>query len=156
MDSDRLYVSCNVLDNCLSSLKHETMYYPSRLKQLIASEDSTVDDNVLAELAEYYKTLYTTLISHAANVLNTAGTLAAPNVSINLLLAILRKKNKGKKPKIVERETADNYIDVDIILDSLYAISPVGLFSSLTPDVDFLVCCQIMRDLGEYTVCVSD
>lgn len=151
MDSDRLYVSCNVLDNCLSSLKHETMYYPSRLKQLIASEDSTVDDNVLAELAEYYKTLYTTLISHAANVLNTAGTLAAPNVSINLLLAILRKKNKGKKPKIVERETADNYIDVDIILDSLYAISPVGLFSSLTPDVDFLVCCQIMRDLGEYT-----
>ena len=108
MDSDRLYVSCNVLDNCLSSLKHETMYYPSRLKQLIASEDLTVDDNVLAELAEYYKTLYTTLISHAANVLNTAGTLAAPNVSINLLLAILRKKNKGIKPKIVERETVDN------------------------------------------------
>lgn len=33
MDNDKLYISNSVLDNCLSSLKHETMYYPSRIRQ---------------------------------------------------------------------------------------------------------------------------
>lgn len=34
-EKDNIYVSNNVLDNCLSTLKHETMYYPSRIMQLV-------------------------------------------------------------------------------------------------------------------------
>ena len=151
LDCDRVYISCNVLDNCLSSLKHETMYYPSRIKQLIATNPSFVGDDIVVELAEYYKTLYTTLISNAVKILNDSGSLATPNTSIDLLYSILCKKNKGIKPKIFERKVLAKYIDIDIVLESVIGILPTDLFSSNTQDVDFLVCCQIMRDMGEAT-----
>lgn len=35
MECDRLYVSNSIIDNTLSALKHETMYYPSRINQLV-------------------------------------------------------------------------------------------------------------------------
>ncbi len=40
-ENEKFHISNSVLDNCLSTLKHETMYYPSRISQLI---DSTPDD----------------------------------------------------------------------------------------------------------------
>lgn len=40
-ENDKLHIANSVLDNCLSTLKHETMYYPSRIRQLI---DTTPDD----------------------------------------------------------------------------------------------------------------
>ena len=30
-ENDRLYVSNNILENCLSTIKHETMYYPATI-----------------------------------------------------------------------------------------------------------------------------
>ena len=41
-ENGRLHVSCSVLDNCLSTLKHETMYYPSRIRQLVENDPSDV------------------------------------------------------------------------------------------------------------------
>lgn len=54
-----MHISNSVLDNCLSTLKHETMYYPSRIKQLLEGRDG----NLLAinETLSYYKELYTIL-----------------------------------------------------------------------------------------------
>lgn len=34
-ENQKYYISNNVLDNCLSTLKHETMYYPNRISQLL-------------------------------------------------------------------------------------------------------------------------
>ena len=31
-ENERLHISNSILDNCLSTLKHETMYYPSRIR----------------------------------------------------------------------------------------------------------------------------
>ena len=55
-ENDKLHISNSVLDNCLSTLKHETMYYPSRIRQLIDSQPDDVDS--LKELVDYYKSLY--------------------------------------------------------------------------------------------------
>src|SRR3712207_7506904 len=38
----RLYVSNNVLDNCLSTLKHETMYYPDRKSTRLNSSHANI------------------------------------------------------------------------------------------------------------------
>ena len=38
-ENERLYISNSILDNCLSTLKHETMYYPSRIRQLVDEAD---------------------------------------------------------------------------------------------------------------------
>ena len=61
-----------VLDNCLSAIKHETMYYPARLRQMLSVSDiiderSKVDE--LHELVSYYKEVFTLLSSCAARQL---------------------------------------------------------------------------------------
>ena len=58
-----LHVQNMVLDNCLSTIKHETIYYPNKIKQLIGKlrsgilseteEKETV--SAISELIEYYK-----------------------------------------------------------------------------------------------------
>ena len=61
-----LHVQNMVLDNCLSTVKHETIYYPNRIKQLIGKlrsgklseteEWETVA--AISELIEYYKGVF--------------------------------------------------------------------------------------------------
>lgn len=69
-EASRLYVQNQVLDNCLSTIKHETMFYPSRIRQLVEpltvvqapakrNEQSLVAD--MYELAAYYKRIYSLL-----------------------------------------------------------------------------------------------
>lgn len=67
-ERDRLYVSNNVIDNTLSALKHETMYYPSRIAQdnnvlLLQGETQDVSVEELRETIGYYRSLYSMLCS---------------------------------------------------------------------------------------------
>lgn len=68
----RLYVQNTVLDNCLSTIKHETMFYPTRISQILdnlLSPDNTADEHrLIAELAElvtYYREVYVLLATYA-------------------------------------------------------------------------------------------
>lgn len=156
MDIDRLYVSNNVLDNCLSSLKHETMYYPSRLKQLVVDGDNEANVRSLGEITRYYQMLYTTLISQAYNILQGAGSPSAPDFTMHYLFVLLKKKNQGKPLVVKKTALADGYVQMEVEISNRQLCAAVGntpalLFSPQTPDVDFLICCQIMRDMGEYT-----
>ncbi len=63
MENSNFYISNNVLDNCLSTLKHETMYYPSRIRESILSNRLQITD--LKELITYYKDLYMILDEQA-------------------------------------------------------------------------------------------
>lgn len=87
-----VHVQNLVLDNCLSAIKHETMYYPSRIKVLLqndaknVNEDDAVDDNSqhadeigkvkkqniqdIKELLQYYNEVYTLLCGQASSQLN--------------------------------------------------------------------------------------
>ena len=61
LENANLHVANSVLDNCLSTLKHETMYYPSRIRQLVDSGDL----KPLAEVTGFYRDLYSILIQQA-------------------------------------------------------------------------------------------
>ncbi len=63
LENGNLHVANAVLDNCLSTLKHETMYYPSRIQQLIDSGDI----GSLGEVTAYYRELYGILIRQATD-----------------------------------------------------------------------------------------
>lgn len=41
-DIEKYHICNSVLDNCLSTLKHETMYYPSRIRQLVDGKDANL------------------------------------------------------------------------------------------------------------------
>lgn len=63
-ENNRLYVQNQVLDNCLSTIKHESMYYPSRIR-LLAEKMGDDDILSLSELVQYYHHIYTLLCQQA-------------------------------------------------------------------------------------------
>ncbi|WP_368045131.1 ATP-binding protein, partial [uncultured Bacteroides sp.] len=76
-EDSMLHVQNMVLDNCLSTIKHETIYYPNRIKQIVGrlnaqnlsekEECEAVD--MMTELIEYYKGIFTILSSCASRQL---------------------------------------------------------------------------------------
>lgn len=76
-EDSMLHIQNMVLDNCLSTIKHETIYYPNKIKQIINKlssndlSDHEERDNIIAicELIEYYKGIFTILSSCASRQL---------------------------------------------------------------------------------------
>ena len=67
-EESKLHVQNLVLDNCLSTIKHETIYYPNKIKQLAAQLNEgnpAAQTQAIAELIDYYKGIFTLLSSCA-------------------------------------------------------------------------------------------
>ena len=87
-----------VLDNCLSTIKHETLYYPNKIKQLVvrlttvcgqADEERSLLDSV-GELIEYYKGIFTLLSRCASRQLEEI-TFRRTGVEVETLFAQAQK-----------------------------------------------------------------
>ena len=146
-ENGKLHIANSVLDNCLSTLKHETMYYPSRIRQLI---DSTPEDvTSLQELVDYYKAIYTMLSAQAME--QVEGTVKCDAD----LLAYLRKLITGgvKNFTYQEASTSSAYVTCQYILHDIPfdATRHPHLFTPLTSDMKYLVARQIVREIGEAT-----
>lgn len=150
VNRDRLYVINNILDNRLSTLKHETMFYPSRLKQILQARSGNAqlsEKELLAtldEIASYYETMYTTLLSQTVQVAQAMSSFE-PSVAMRYVLVLLKRANGGKPPKRSETDAANGYIKLVFNLDTQYPTE-----SNPQSTYDYLVLCQIMRDMGEY------
>jgi light-regulated signal transduction histidine kinase (bacteriophytochrome) len=62
-EENRLHVQNMVMDNCLSVIKHETVYYPNRIKELAEQTLKTATDIKatvadMGELMEYYSSVF--------------------------------------------------------------------------------------------------
>ena len=61
-EENRLHVQNMVLDNCLSALKHETVYYPSRIRELsgqaLRGGEESKAIPAMGELMEYYASIF--------------------------------------------------------------------------------------------------
>ena len=153
MECDRLYVSNSVVDNCLSSLKHETMYYPSRIRQVLDSGELTPEVLVsLRELANYYRMLYTALINQTVHTRYRICSMDEILTMMNYLFAILKWKNGGVPPLRSTTPYGNSYVQLTATLDRCTErVDSHKLFTPYTDDFDYLVCCQIMRDIGDFT-----
>lgn len=80
-EENMLHVQNLVLDNCLSTIKHETIYYPGRLRKIVEEvrADYAVGSDVngmetrlgdMDELVTYYKEIFTLLSSYASRMLD--------------------------------------------------------------------------------------
>lgn len=153
MECDRLYVSNSVVDNCLSSLKHETMYYPSRIRQVLDNGELTAEGIVsLRELALYYRMLYMALINQTVHTQYRIGSTDEILTMMNYMFAIIKRKNGGVAPGCAVSYYGNSYAILTMTLDKC-ATRPDShkLFTPYTDDFDYLVCCQIMRDIGDFT-----
>ena len=147
-ENDKLHISNSVLDNCLSTLKHETMYYPSRIRQLIDSQPDDVDS--LKELVDYYKSLYSLLSAQAME--QVEGNIKADDFLNRYLVSLMRGNSKDYHAGVAEipgSAYVRYWVDQqDVAYDeALHA----QLFTPLTGDLRYLLCRQIVRELGEVT-----
>lgn len=83
LEDERLHLSNSTLDNSLSTLKHETMYYPSRMALLLEEGEGRLHD--IEELAAYYRDLYQLLCLQAMGQLALVP-LAGRTVSLGEVL----------------------------------------------------------------------
>lgn len=153
LENARLHVSNLVLDNCLSTLKHETMYYPSRIRQLVETGDS----HAVYEVVEYYRALYGILSEQADSQLRNMrlhlkhldnGVLGDENL-LNYLFDILRRQSPQKQLN-VKYETKDNlYVECRVELIGVKAVS----FMPTVENIPYIICRQIVREHGEATGC---
>ena len=139
LENANLHVVNSVLDNCLSTLKHETMYYPSRIRQLVDTQEL----EPLSEVAAYYRDLYSILIQQATNQVERIKLHLRPIelygqqvLGDDNLIAYLFEM---LKPQQVEAKVKDErYVQYEMEA------------KQQTP-IDSLLCRQIVRDHGEAT-----
>jgi len=140
LENANLHVANSVLDNCLSTLKHETMYYPSRIRQLVDAGDM----QSLAEVASYYRDLYSILIQQATSQVERIKLHVHPvelygqkvlgdENLLHYLFELLKTKEVTAEVK------DDKYVDFHATLNA-----PLST-------LNFMMARQIVRDHGEAT-----
>ena len=158
LETANLHVSNAVLDNCLSTLKHETMYYPSRIRQLVDQGE----EESLSEIVGYYRELYGMLSLQAMDQAErrnlhirrlSNGILGDENL-ISYLFSILRKQGGGKEPSEVSFVHDGKYVEITMPMPNLH-LSDDEAQTLFTPvsvqNIPYLLCRQIVRDHGEAT-----
>ena len=158
MEEGRLHVCNAVLDNTLSTLKHETMYYPSRIRQLITAGDN----DSLTEVVDYYRELYGMLSEQAIRQLDYGKMhiqmldhqVLGDAVYVDYLFDILRKKSGEKTLQIDWQPYDDQYMTARVLLPS-FQVADVPLHQLFMPvhvdNIPFLICREIVRQHGEAT-----
>lgn len=76
LEENSLHVQNMVLDNCLSVIKHETIYYPSRVRELAQNAQQKTDGcgadvAAMSELMDYYNSVFGILANCAKRELDT-------------------------------------------------------------------------------------
>ena len=177
IENDKLHVNNSVLDNCLSALKHETMYYPSRIRQLIENGGEDLHD--MNELVDYYKELYMLLSAQAMRLVDDLRYQCRP-VPLEKLLNALPHINKaegegwhilgdedlliylfeilarlfeGRPVVLTAKDKGARYVVIDLELPNMVYTDDQcrDLFTPTTPNLQFYLCRQIVRDTGEFT-----
>lgn len=148
LETARLHVSNSVLDNCLSAFKHETMYYPSRIRQLVQESPDSIDD--IAEVVDYYHDLYVVLAQQAMRQLPP---IRLDDEMVDYFFDLLTDVNDRKTPAVISKILDDGYLKMQCLLSQRHDDEEAcrALFTPYTSDVRFLLCRQIVREMGEAT-----
>ena len=144
LELQNLHVSNAVLDNCLSTLKHETMYYPSRIRQLIEQNDMASAE----EVVDYYRELYNLLSLQAQSQVERVKLhlhrldhdILGDDVLVRYLFDILKRVYGLKPSDFTYRRRDDQYVEIQATAPNVQR-----------SEIDYLLCRQIVRDHGEAT-----
>jgi signal transduction histidine kinase len=150
-EENRLHVQNMVLDNCLSTIKHETIYYPNRIKQLVNRINEHDERLQMKELVDYYKVVFTTLTECASRQLDEV-TFRRAVVDVGRLLqgavAYHRKRYRNSDSKVLVTDVYEGKVtcDNDLIgylfeqlIDAALLMSPVSeLQLTVKDDGDFV------------------
>ena len=125
-EENRMHVQNMVMDNCLSVIKHETVYYPSRIRELAGQALSSAADNMdivteMRELMDYYSSVFGILSNCAVRELDSAS-FSLSNVKLSVLFENakryaerLAKKNNVGINVVCEKTDIVIKADIDLV-----------------------------------------
>ena len=143
-EHDRLYVMNQILDNSLSTIKHETMYFPSRIKQLTDDmQQNGIDSSThqtLLDLVTYYRHIYMLLYEQAQRQTDQSLLRLQPLAVTDLLAYASTTYGVATPP--TEAWVKGDEILLHLLLDQMFAVVPKD--STLTVEE---------RDSMTYIIC---
>ena len=148
-ENGKYHIANQVLDNCLSTLKHETMFYPSRIRQLV--EKNPTDVAALGEVVDYYKSLYMMLSAQAMEQVETY--VRFDKDLLRYLFEIFSKESGDGNFHLVAEPKREHYTCYrgEMVNYRITEEQCRQLFTPLTCNMKFLLCRQIVREVGEVT-----
>lgn len=155
-ESESLHISNNILTNGLSTIKHETMYYPSRISTLLSNGS---DKEEVEELTTFYEQLYNNLSQQLAEqkismgikptrVMLGNGLAVRTDKDLYSYLLLQIKKYLGARQLDVTYRKEGQYTDIIINAGSQV---PTDCFSPTAKNIPMLIARQIMRETGGHS-----
>ena len=156
-----LHVQNLVLDNCLSAIKHETLYYPNRIKQIadrlfagLSHEKEEEQTRTMTEVVEYYKGVFSLLASCAVRQLEEVTfrrqTVVATDILSAAMKCVKRLKRKTGLEITLHTEAEDVCIKgdrvllfflVENLLGEAFGVKVDGdLYLNIVSEGDFVKC----------------
>lgn len=135
---ERVHIQNRILDNCLSTIKHETMYYPARIRQMALKADTEAGD--MFQLTGYYSEIYTILLAQAQS--QTASRLAMDE---GILRELKRRIMASISNVPVAVTVADEGSVLRIRIKAAGAEVPGNLFTAEAGNQDAFVAREIVR-----------
>lgn len=166
-EDEKLYVCNNVIDNSLSALKHETMYYPSRIGHLVDEEVKNID--AVSEVLAYYKDLYTILCEQVRRQVENITFECKPvqlqdwlgvdvcvwgdRTLVAYLFAVLKGQCGCSFSSMIMSPTDSRYVILEFTGGRSEPAGGQGedLFAPRVNNIPFMVCRQVMREMAEHT-----
>lgn len=135
---DRLHIQNRILDNCLSTIKHETMYYPARIRQMALAEET--DREALGQLVSYYSEIYTILLEQAQR--QTANRVAMDES----ILVELRRRIMASVPGVDVHVSVRDKGDIqEVRVSAIDGDIPDNLFTPEAGNLNAFVAREILR-----------
>ena len=145
-EHDRLYVMNQILDNSLSTIKHETMYFPSRIKQMadpskapLAEETSSPNSSLLS-LVTYYRHIYMLLYEQAQRQIDQSP-LRVQAISVSDLFAYA-SQSYGIECRKTDASVKGDGMLLRLFLDQMFAVVPksVTLSAEQHEGMIYIIC----------------
>lgn len=117
-EENRMHVQNMVMDNCLSVIKHETIYYPGRVRELAAKALSNVENCgeqlvAMRELMDYYNSIFGILSNCAKRELDEMS-FSLSSVELSSLF--------GRMTRFVERRSRKCGVDVKLVCEPVKSV----------------------------------
>lgn len=135
---DRVHIQNRILDNCLSTIKHETMYYPARIQRMAQSKDT--DTGELMQLTNYYSEVYTILLEQAQRQISTRLVLDE-----SLLTELKRRIMSAINNAPADITVSDKGSIMEIRVRPVNTEIPENLFTPDAGNLDAFVAREIVR-----------
>lgn len=150
-ENESLHISNNILANGLSTIKHETMYYPSRISSLLKANSGKEE---ITDLTIFYEQLYNNLSQQLSNqkistgiklnkkVLGNGICIRTDSDLYSYLLSLVKKYLGVKTLDIIYNKEG---IYTDVIINA-GNIEDTDYFAPTSKNIPLLIIRQIMRD----------